>query len=165
MSERIKKNIAHAFAEESKGADRNAAFVLKSEQEGYPHLARLFRAVAGAKSVHSRRFRLLLRGKIGSTEENLKEAFQDEIDAVEKDYPPMVEDARAASKAVKKAFIQSRKTDAEFSSLFQEALKNMENETDREYYVCQICGHIHIGFVPQNCPICRAVPGRFKKVV
>ena len=36
MSEKIEKNIAKAFAEESKASAQNAAFALKAEQEGYP---------------------------------------------------------------------------------------------------------------------------------
>ena len=27
------------------------------------------------------------------------------------------------------------------------------------------CGHIHEDLIPGNCPICRAVAGRFKRVV
>jgi rubrerythrin len=161
----IEKNIVKAFAEESKGADRSAAFVLKAEQEGFPYLARLFKAVSDAKSVHARRFRLILRGKIGSTLENVEESLQRELKSVEKYYPRMVEDARAGSKAVKKAFIQSRKTDAEYADLFREALDGWNTGEDREYYVCQICGHIHRDVVPDHCPVCRAVPGRFKKVL
>jgi rubrerythrin len=68
MSERVVKNLASAFASESKAAVRNAAFALKADQEGHPQLARLFRAVADADSVHARRFLLLMRGKIGTTE-------------------------------------------------------------------------------------------------
>ena len=65
MSKTIEKNIARAFADESKASDRAAAFVLKAEQEGYSELARLFKAVADAKSIHARRFRYIMRGKIG----------------------------------------------------------------------------------------------------
>ncbi|MFH1491451.1 MAG: ferritin family protein [Pseudomonadota bacterium] len=164
MQGRIEKNIVQAFGSETEGADRSAAFVLKAEQEGYPHLAGLFKAVSDAKSVHARRFRLLLRGKIGSTLENLEEALQRELKSVETEYPLMVEEARAGSKAVKKAFIQSRKTDAEVADLLKEALEGGKTGDDLVYYVCQICGHIHKDVVPDHCPVCRAVPGRFNKV-
>ena len=165
MSEIIEKNIARAFSEESKASDRTAAFVLKAEQEGYSELARLFRAVADAKSIHARRFRYIMRGKIGTTEENMKDALQNEIAAVDNDYPKMVEDAKDGSLAVRKAFAQSMKTNREFAVLYENALKDMPTSNDTVYYVCQICGHIHLNAVPKNCPVCMAVPGRFKKVL
>jgi rubrerythrin len=164
MSEKIKKNLSHAFAIESRAAVRNKAFALKAQRDGYSHLAHLFRAMANAKSVHSRRFLYLMRGKIGTTEENLEAAFQNEIKAREEEYPEMVQVAKKANKAVKKAFIQAMKTDGEFEELYKNAMKDMLAENNAEYYVCQICGHISEGFVPENCPICRAVSGRFKRV-
>ena len=163
MSDKIERNLASAFAEQSKAAVRNAAFALKAEQEGYPQLAKLFRAVADADSVHARRFLLLMRGKIGTTEENLKAALRSEADAHREHYPAMVKDAREASKAVKKAFSQSMKTDGEHAELYSKAMTDMLAEKKAEYYVCQICGHIE-HFVPENCPICGAVSGRFKRV-
>jgi rubrerythrin len=164
MSEEIRKNLARAFAEESKSAVRDAAFALKAERDGFSELASLFRAIADAESVHARRYLLLMRGKIGDTKENLEAALNNEAYAAETAYPPMVEDARGGSKAVKKAFGQSMKTDGEHADLYREALEDMLKGMEREYYVCQICGHIHLGSVPDNCPVCKAVPGRFKRI-
>ncbi|MBU2497373.1 MAG: rubrerythrin family protein [Proteobacteria bacterium] len=162
--EKIEKNLAHAFSEESKMGSRYGAFVLKAEQEGYPQLARFFRAVANAKSVHARRFLYLLRGKIGTTQENLKLALEGEVAAGET-LLGMIEEAKGASKAVKKAFIQSNKTDGEYARLLDEARRDMLTGTETVYYVCQICGHIHKNDVPENCPVCKAVSGRFKKLL
>jgi len=53
----------------------------------YPQIARLFRAVADAESVHASRYLKLIQGKIGSTEENLEAAFQNEIKANVEEYP------------------------------------------------------------------------------
>jgi rubrerythrin len=164
VSDVVERNMARAFAEESKAAVRNAAFALKADQEGYPQLARLFRAVADAESVHARRFLLLMRGKIRTTEENLSAAFQNEKGAARDAYPDMVKAAAGASRAVQKAFEQSKDTDEEHVELYQEALKSLLAESRATYYVCQICGHINEDFVPENCPVCGAVSGRFKEV-
>ena len=164
MLNRLQEHLSRAFAEESRSAARNRAFALKAEQEGYQQLARLFRAAAEAKSVHARRLLLMMRGKIGESEENLNEALQQEIIAVEIIYPPMIGEAREASKALKKAFAQSWKTDEEQIQLFTDAQDDLLPETETKYYVCQICGHIHRGVVPEKCPICQAVSGRFKEV-
>ena len=69
MSELTEKNLAYAFAAESKAAVRNEAFARKAEAEGYNQIARLFRAISEAESVHARRYLQFMRGKIGSTEE------------------------------------------------------------------------------------------------
>ena len=81
MGDRTQKNLAYAFAAESKASVRNDAFARKADAEGYSGIARLFRAVSDAESVHARRYLMLLRGKIGGTEENLKAAFESEIKA------------------------------------------------------------------------------------
>ena len=81
MSKKTEKNLSYAFGAESKAAARNEVFAKKAEMEGYTQVARLFRAVSDAESVHSRKFLMLMRGKIGSTEENLETAFENEIKA------------------------------------------------------------------------------------
>jgi rubrerythrin len=164
MSDEIMEYIALSFAEESKAAVRNDAFALKAEQGGHPEIARLFRAMANADSVHARRFLYLMRGKIGTTEENLREAFENERKAKEEHYPPMVQAAKNESKATKKAFMQSMHTDGEHSELCSRFMKGGSTSGNSVYYVCQICGHIHLNEIPENCPICHAVPGRFKRV-
>ena len=87
MGEKTDKNLGKAFAAESKAAIRNSAFALKAEKEEYINAAQLFKAVADSESVHANRFLLLMRGKIGSTEVNLKTAFENEIKANADEYP------------------------------------------------------------------------------
>lgn len=165
MRDRVKENLARMFARESRGAARNATFVLKAEQEGDEELALLFKAAADAKSVHARRFLNLLRGKIKGSGENLKEAFESELHGVEELYPDMVQEAKKSPIAVKKGFIQSMKTDQELVGLYKEAMEDDRKGEATVYYVCQICGHIHQGSIPRNCPVCKAVPGRFKQIL
>jgi rubrerythrin len=76
----------------------------------------------------------------------------------------MVEAAKEASKAVKKAFIHSRKTDDEYNALLESASEQLLSGAEQRYYVCQICGHIHVGTIPDHCPVCHAVPTRFKEI-
>ena len=71
MGEKTEKNLGKAFAAESKASLRNEAFALKAEKEEYINAAKLFKAVADSESVHANRFLLLMRGKIGSTEETV----------------------------------------------------------------------------------------------
>jgi rubrerythrin len=164
MSREVEENLAHMLARESRSAARNAAFVLKAEKEGHVDLALLFKAAANAKSVHARRFLNLLRGKISGSGKNLKEAFESERHAVEELYPGMVKEAGHSPIAVKKGFIQSMKTDQELADLYKETLEHPRKGERTVYYVCQICGHIHKDSIPKKCPVCKAVPGRFRRI-
>jgi rubrerythrin len=105
VPEKTQKNLAYAFAAESKASIRNAAFARKADMEGFPQIARLFRAVSDAESVHARRYLLLMRGKIGSTEENLEAAFRNEIKANVEEYPTLIKNAsNEGEKGVLRAF-------------------------------------------------------------
>jgi rubrerythrin len=104
-----------------------------------------------------------MRGKIGTTVENLQSALKSELEASENKYPAMVEDAKGASPAIKKAFSQSMKSDSEHAGLLKTAMAPLQNN-QTEYYVCQICGHISVGTLPKSCPICHAVQNKFKKI-
>ncbi len=47
------ENLIAAFNGESQASQRYLAFAKKADQEGYPQIARLFRAAAAAESVHA----------------------------------------------------------------------------------------------------------------
>ena len=165
MSEKTQKNLAYAFAAESKAAARNNAFAAKADQEGYSQIARLFRAVSEAESVHARRYITLLRGKIGSTEENLEAAFQNEIKANVDEYPTLIKDAsEEEQKVAMTAFTQSRDVESTHADLYKKAMNDMLAERDTKYFVCQVCGYIAEDQAPEKCPVCGAVQSKFKKM-
>lgn len=165
MTDKTEKNLALAFAAESKASVRNEVFAKKADQEGCPQIARLFRAVSDAESVHAHRYLLLLRGKIGSTEENLKTAFQNEIKANVDEYPKLMKDASDESKkTVLKAFSQSRDVESRHAELYKKAMNDMLTDRDTAYFVCQVCGYISEDEAPEKCPICGAVTGKFKRI-
>jgi len=165
MGEKTENNLAYAFAAESKAAVRNEAFARKAEMEEYAQIGRLFRAVSEAESVHARRYLLLMRGKVGSTEENLEAAFQNEIRANVEEYPKLIKDASdEEEKGVLKAFSQARDVESRHAELYKKAMNDMLANRHTEYYVCQVCGYINEDKAPEKCPICGAVPGKFKQV-
>ncbi|UCF85310.1 MAG: rubrerythrin family protein [Desulfobacteraceae bacterium] len=165
MPEKTEKNLAYAFAAESKASARNMTFSKKAELDGYPQIARLFKAVSEAESVHARRFLLLMRGKIGTTEENLETAFQNEINANVEEYPKLIKDASDEGKeSVLNAFSQSRDVENRHAELYKKAMNDMLSDRETDYYVCQVCGYVSEDEAPERCPICGAVPGKFRLV-
>jgi len=165
MPDKTEKNLAYAFAGESKASVRNEAFAKKADSEGYTQIARLFRAISDAESVHARRYLLMMRGKIGSTEENIETAFQNEIKANVEEYPKLIKDASDEGKErVLKAFSQSRDVESGHAALYKKAMNDMLADRETEYYVCQVCGYVSEDEAPDNCPVCGAVKGKFKLV-
>lgn len=165
MSTKTEKNLSYAFAAESKAAARNAAFAAKAEAEGYEQIARLFRAVSEAESVHARRYLMHMRGKIGSTEENLETAFQSEIKANVEEYPQLIKDANdEGNEVVVKALAQARDVEDRHAELYKSAMNDMLADKSTAYHVCQVCGYIAEDEAPEACPICGAVESKFKEV-
>jgi rubrerythrin len=165
MGEKTEKNMAYAFAAESKAAARNAAFAQRAEKDGYTQIALLFRAVSDAESVHARRFLNLMRGKIGSTEDNLATAFENEIKANADEYPKLIKDATdEGDDAALRAFTHSRDVETGHAELYKKAMNAMVAERDVDYHVCQVCGYISEDSAPERCPVCGAVQGKFKKL-
>jgi len=165
MQSKTEKNLTHAFAAESKASARNSALALKAGLDGYPQIAHLFRAVSEAESVHARRYLHFIRGKIGSTEENLEAAFNNEIKAHVEEYPKFIKDASEERiKSVEEAFSQSRDVENRHAELYKKAMNDMLSDRQAVYYVCQVCGYISEDEAPDNCPICGAVKGKFKLV-
>jgi rubrerythrin len=165
MTEKTEKNLAYAFAAESKAAVRNGAFARKADMENYPQIARLFRAVSDAESVHARKYLMLLRGKVGSTEENLERAFQNEIRANVEEYPKLIKDAGdEGAKGALNAFSQARDVESRHAELYKKAMSDMLADRQTDYYVCQSCGYVSEDEAPERCPICGAVTTRFKLV-
>jgi rubrerythrin len=165
MATKTEQNLGYAFAAESKASARNSVFAIKAEQEGFPQIARLFRAVAEAEAVHARRYLRLMRGKIGTTEENLKTAFEKEIKAHVEEYPGLIKTASEdGMETVKNAFSESRDVEDRHAQLYKKALNDLLSDRATPYYVCQVCGYVAEDEAPSRCPVCSAIKEKFKRI-
>jgi rubrerythrin len=50
------------------------------------------------------------------------------------------------------------------AKLYKDALEALLKEQDIQYHVCQVCGYIFDGELPERCPVCRAKKDNFKKI-
>ena len=96
------ENLKAAFAGESQANRKYLAFAKKAEQEGYPQVAKLFRAAAEAETVHAHAH-LRAMGGISDTVAHLEEAIAGEGHEFTEMYPPFV--AAAVEEGNKKAEI------------------------------------------------------------
>lgn len=161
------ENLQSAFAGESQANRRYLFFAEQAEKEGQPQVARLFRAVAEAETVHARNH-LKAMGGIKPTNDNLKESINGENYEFTKMYPAFIEQAkREAKKQAEVFFDYANKVEKVHHTLYQSTLNALEGGQklkDEVYHVCQVCGYTVEGDAPEKCPICGAPTARFKRV-
>jgi rubrerythrin len=162
---KTEKNLKEAFAGESQANRKYLAFAQKADTEGYPQVAKLFRAAAEAETVHAHTHLRTLKG-VKSTLENLKEALGGETYEFESMYPPMIEAAKAdGNEAAVRTFIYANEVEKIHAALYQKAIDSLgKPAASVDYYVCSVCGYTCESEAPEECPVCKAKKKAFRKV-
>ena len=160
-------NLNEAFAGESQASTRYQAFARKADKEGYPQVAKLFRAAAMAEIVHARNHLETMDG-VQSTQDNLKEAISGENTEHVTMYPEFIEQAKQEQlPKAERTFDWARKVEMIHESLYKSALETLQSGgklQDKEYYVCDVCGYTAEGEAPDKCPVCGSPKTKFFKV-
>jgi rubrerythrin len=159
------ENLAVAFAGESQANRKYLAFARAAEREGYPQVAKLFRAAADAETIHAlAHFQNM--GGVGTTLENLKSAVAGETYEHTEMYPSMVEQAKAEGHRGKTMLGFANEAEKVHARLFRQALEAMQAGKDlsqMDVFLCPVCGDVEFGVVPEKCPICGAPASKFQK--
>ncbi len=166
MGQMTEKSLQEAFAGESQAHMKYLIFSEKAEKEGYPNIARLFRAIAYAEQVHATNHARQL-GMIKDTAENLDTYVTAETYEVEEMYPAFMAIAKLqGEKGAELSMhyaIEAEKIHAElYRKAKQEVSKGKDLEIS-EVYICPVCGYTHEGKPPEKCPVCGASSDKFKK--
>lgn len=167
MSKTI-EDLQTAFAGESQANRKYLAFAKQADDEGYPQVAKLFRAAAQAETVHAMNHLRAMAG-IHSTAENLQEAIGGENYEVMSMYPPFIANAEAEeNKKALTSFKWAFEVEKIHEELYRQALAAMEIEGKAadgpDYYVCPFCGYTHAGSAPDKCPVCGTPGKRFDRI-
>ncbi|MEM2902395.1 MAG: rubrerythrin family protein [Candidatus Bathyarchaeia archaeon] len=157
-------NIETAYSGESQAHIRYLIFSTKAEEEGFPNIARLFKATAFAEQVHATNHYKAL-GNLGTTKENLQAAIEGETYEVEEMYPSFVavaklQEEKGAERTVNWA-LQAEKIHL---GLYQKAKQSATEGRDvdiEKIQVCSMCGYTVEGEAPSRCPICGAPKNKF----
>ena len=154
------QHLRDAFAGESQANRKYLAFADKAEKEGYPQIAKLFRAAGAAETVHAHAH-LRALGEIGNTADNLKVALAGETHEFKQMYPEMIKDAKEeGNKTAERSFVFANEVEQVHAELYQNALENMDSLKDADYYVCSVCGMTVEHEAPDSCQY--AVPRRVR---
>jgi rubrerythrin len=161
------KNLKEAFAGESQANRMYLAFAQKAESDGYPQIARLFRAAAAAETVHAHaHFRVM--GGVKGTADNLQAAINGEGYEFQKMYPGFLAEAESEKNAAAAAsFRNALAVEKIHHDLYSKALESFKKGKDlsvQDIFVCEVCGNTVYGHAQEKCSVCGAPKSRFTKV-
>ncbi len=150
-------NLEAAFAGESQAHMKYAIFADKAEKEGYPEVARLFRAISYAERVHATNH-LRELGGIGDTVANLEAAVGGENYENTEMYPAFDAVAQLqGEKGAIRSIHYALEAEKIHEAMYNDAKGSVAAGKDipaAAVYVCPVCGHTVIGQAPDKCPIC-----------
>jgi rubrerythrin len=160
-------NLQAAFAGESQANRKYLAFAKKADADGYPQVAKLFRAAAEAETVHAHAH-LRVMGGIKSTADNLKAAVEGEGYEFRTMYPAFVSEASAEKQqAAGVSFKNALAVEQVHCGLYANALAAVEKGKDlpaETIFVCAVCGNTVTGSAPDKCSVCGALKAKFVEV-
>jgi rubrerythrin len=164
---KTKKNLEEAFAGESQANRRYLAYAKRAGDEGYPEIARLFKAIAEAETVHAMNH-LRVMGMVDSTKSNIAKAICGEKDEIDKMYPEYIKEAKKEdNNRAKESFSYALAVERIHHRLLKEAGEKAKQGKDlekKELVVCPVCGNTIWDKIPDICPICQTAKEKFEKV-
>lgn len=167
MHKMTQANLEAAFAGESQAHMKYLIFADQAEKEGFPNVARLFRAISYAEQVHAtNHFKTL--GHVGKSEENLAAAIAGETYEVEEMYPAFiavadVQEEKPASRSNNWA-MEAEKVHAGMYERARQAVLASNDAEVGEVHVCEVCGWTVEGEAPDRCPLCGAKREKFRRL-
>ena len=164
MREMTRANLEAAFAGESQAHMKYAIFADEAEIEGYPEVARLFRAISFAERVHATNH-LRELGGIADTVANLETALRGEnhensemnpaFDAVAR-----LQGEKGAIRSIHYALEAEKIHEAMYTKARESAVEGKDIES-AALFVCPVCGHTVTGEAPDKCPVCGVTKDKY----
>ncbi len=165
--DRTSENLKNAFAGESQANRRYLAYALNADEEGYPQIAKLFRAAAEAETVHAMNH-IRTMGEVKDTNANLNTAVNGETFEFKQMYPEYIKVAKdEKNKQATWSFNVANQVEQIHANLFKKAVETLKagkEPSKVEYYVCSVCGNTVENEPPEICPICASPKSKFFKV-
>lgn len=160
-------NVGAAFAGESQANRKYLAFSEKAAQEGFPAVAKLFRAASDAEAIHARAL-LGVMGASKSTAENLAGSVVGETHEFTEMYPAFIAEAeRENQKAAITPFTYAMKAEEVHAGLYTKAAEAVKAGKDLEaakVLLCPVCGNVALDEAPEKCSICGVPGARWREI-
>jgi len=164
---KVEEKLQEAFAGESQANRRYLAFAKKAEEEGFPGIAKRFRAAAEAETIHALNH-LRVLGGVKSTAENVEAAIHGETYEFKTMYPEMIEIAKKeGNQEAKQSFFFANEAEKMHAAMFERALMYVKEGKDApvdQIYVCPVCGYTVEGKRPEKCKVCGTEGSKFLEI-
>jgi rubrerythrin len=161
------ENLKEAFAGESQANRTYLAFAKQADKEGFPQVARLFRAAAAAETIHALAH-LRVMGGVKSTAENLRAGADGEAHEFRSMYPQFVAEAKAeGNKPAAMSFQNAMAVEEIHHGLYSAASASLGKGADLaagRMFVCSVCGNTINGEPTGKCSVCGAPKEKFFEV-
>jgi len=159
--EKVKQALHEAYTGEAKATLRLRVYAEKAREEGYPQLAKLFEVISFSEALQGKRALRLLK-EIKGTQENLADSFESETRVAGVAYDEFIKLAEeVADQTASLFFSQSRDVETTHAELYKGATGHLLKDRETTYYVCEACGYVADGALPEECPICGAKKEQF----
>jgi rubrerythrin len=150
----------------------------QAQRDGFPGVAKLFRAASVSESIHRDNHRHAIRSlggvpaalpasktNVKPTRDNLAESVADERQESRVMYPDYyrVAQKEQAPQAMR-TFRFARDTERAHQKLFSRALDQLGKKPATDYFVCETCGMTTMDSVPAVCPVCRGSGMDYRKI-
>ena len=172
-------NLRSAFGGESMAHMRYKVWGAKAEEDGFPNVARLFRAISSAEQIHATNHFTELRDEggaflvpsmagfgLGPTAENLQGAIDGETFEIEEMYPTYKEVAKfQAEKGAVTSFHYALTAEKIHAAMYKNAKEAVDAGKDVQLgpvQICGVCGYTVEGEIPDKCPICGSPRAEFQ---
>jgi len=159
-------NLKIAFAGESQAHMRYLIFSKRAEAEGFPNVARLFKAISYAEQVHATNHYDTLTLIRGSSD-NLQVCIDGENYEINEMYPAFHAVAKLQEeKGAMQTFNYALQAEKIHSSMYQKTKQTVDTRKDIQLgtmHICEVCGHTVEGEAPDRCPVCGASKDKFRK--
>jgi|UniRef100_A0A7V3KMG2 rubrerythrin len=166
MRKMTEEFLNSAFAGESMAHMKYMIFAEIAEREGFPNIARLFRAIAYAELVHAKNH-LNALGKVKDTVHNLQTGYEGETFEVEEMYPAYKAVAELQEeKQALRGIVYALEAEKIHRAMYADAKEKAEKKEDiqiGDIYICPVCGYTVEGEAPDKCPICGVSKEKFVK--
>jgi rubrerythrin len=170
--------LRSAYGGESMAHMRYIKWGAVADKDGFPNVARLFRAISYAEQVHATNHFVELKNEagafsvtsgagfgVGTTSENLQGAIAGEQFEINEMYPVYVEAATAqGEKGALRSFKYALSAEKIHAAMYQEAKQAVDGGKDLELgpvQICGVCGYTAEGEIPDKCPVCGAKSDAF----
>jgi rubrerythrin len=171
------ENLQTAFNGESNAQAKYQHFATQAEKEGYLKVASLFKALAFSEGIHAAKHAKVLRtmklepkanivkAKVGTTAENLKEAIQAELYETESMYPAYMHKAEAEKDIeAGKSFMGAKYIESIHVGLLKDAEANLQAwKVKGNFWTCKVCGNVESNTNFEYCRVCKAPKSEFQK--